>query len=80
MAGLTVEHFGELVRPGKSGHRLTRDMYAHVNKTSSTRVPREMYSDELWAAQSWAYEDEDPRAPRTMSAAATGSGPWRTST
>jgi hypothetical protein len=54
-----VEHFGELMRPGKYGHRLTREMYAQVNKTSSTRVPRETYSDELWAAVAWAYEDED---------------------
>jgi hypothetical protein len=58
MAGLIVEHFGELVRTGKYGHRLTREMYAHVNKTSSTRAPREMYSDELWASLAWAYEDE----------------------
>ena len=42
MTSSAVEHFGEMVRPGKYGHRLTRDMYAHVNKTSSTRVPREM--------------------------------------
>jgi hypothetical protein len=39
-----------MMRPGRYGHRLTREMYALVNKTSSTRVPREMYSDELWAA------------------------------
>ncbi|RNL51414.1 GIY-YIG nuclease family protein [Arthrobacter oryzae] len=59
MAELAVEHFGERVRPGKYGHRLVREMYALVNKTSSTRVRRELFSDELWASLAWAYEDED---------------------
>lgn len=58
MAAATIEHLGELVRPGKYGHRLTRDMYALVNKTPSARFPREMYSDELWASLDWAYEDK----------------------
>ncbi|GAB3557819.1 hypothetical protein GCM10027405_03290 [Arthrobacter alkaliphilus] len=54
-----VEHFGELVWPGKYGHRLTREMYAMVNKTSSTRLPREWYTDEQWESLAWAYEDEE---------------------
>lgn len=58
-SGSAVEHLGELIRPGKYGHRLTREMYALVNKTSSTKLPREMYSDDRWAALAWAYEDED---------------------
>jgi hypothetical protein len=31
--------------PGKYEHRLTRDMYALVNRKPSSRFPREMYSD-----------------------------------
>lgn len=55
-----VEHFGEKIRSGKYGHRLTREMYALPNKRSShyeNRV-REWFSDERWAADAWAYEDE----------------------
>lgn len=55
-----VDHFGESLRASKYSLRLTRDEYALVNKTSSIRLPREVYSDEMWAAVAWAYEDEDP--------------------
>lgn len=54
-----VEHFGELVRAGKYGYRLSRETYAVPNKTSSTRVPKDMVSDELWAELDWAYEDAE---------------------
>ncbi|GAB3568574.1 hypothetical protein GCM10027405_30430 [Arthrobacter alkaliphilus] len=54
-----VEHFGELARPGRYGHRLTREMYALVNKTSSTQLPREWYTDEQWESLAWAYEDQE---------------------
>jgi hypothetical protein len=53
------KHFGETLRAGKYTHRLTRDEYALVNKTPSTRRPREEYSDAQWAAEAWAFEDED---------------------
>lgn len=53
-----VEHFGELVRPGKYGLRLTRDMYALVNKKSSTRIPEEFLTDELRAQLAPHYEDD----------------------
>jgi hypothetical protein len=56
--GSSLEHIGELIRAGKYGHRLIRDQYAIPSRTPSTRFPREMYSDELWAAQAWAFEDE----------------------
>jgi hypothetical protein len=49
LAASAVQHFGELVRPGKYGHRLTREMYALVNKKSSTRIPDHMLTDELRA-------------------------------
>jgi hypothetical protein len=56
---LAVEHFGELRRAGKYGHRLTRDQYAIPNKMSSTRAPRWMFSDEQWAELGWMYEDDE---------------------
>jgi hypothetical protein len=54
-----VEHFGELIRPGKYGHRLTREMYAMVNKKSSTRIPEYLLTDELRALLSKHYEDAE---------------------
>ena len=54
-----VEHFGEQMRSGKYGHRLTRDQYALPNKTPSSRVDRDLIPDKLWADIAWAYEDED---------------------
>lgn len=53
-----MEHFGELVRPGKYGLRLTREMYALVNKKSSTRIPEYMLTDELRAELQPHFEDE----------------------
>jgi hypothetical protein len=55
----TIEHFGELVRPGKYGLRLTREMYALVNKRSSTRIPEHMLTDELRACLAPHYEDAE---------------------
>jgi hypothetical protein len=55
----TVEHFGELVRPGKYGLRLTREMYAVVNKRSSTRIPEHILTDELRAFLAPHYEDAE---------------------
>jgi hypothetical protein len=52
-----VEHFGELIRPGKYGHHLTREKYAMVNKKSSTRIPEYLLTDELRALLSKHYED-----------------------
>lgn len=57
--GPAVEHFGELIRPGKYGHRLTREMYALVNKKSSTRIPEHMLTDELRALLASRYEDAE---------------------
>ncbi|AOT04709.1 GIY-YIG nuclease family protein [Arthrobacter sp. U41] len=54
-----VEHFGEMMRPGKYGHRLTREMYAVVNKRPSVRMPEYMLTDELRAYLAPRYEDED---------------------
>jgi hypothetical protein len=56
-AASAVEHFGELVRPGKYGHRLTREMYALVNKRPSTRIPDYLLTDELRAFLAPRYED-----------------------
>lgn len=58
-AAPAVEHFGELIRPGKYGHRLTREMYALVNKRSSTRIPEHMLNDELRALLAPHYEDAE---------------------
>jgi hypothetical protein len=58
-AGPAVEHLGELIRPGKYGHRLTREMYALVNKKSSVRIPDYMLTDELRAALAPRFEDAD---------------------
>ena len=54
-----VEHFGELVRPGKYGHRLTREVYALVNKKSSTRLPDYVLTDDLRAILAPHYEDAE---------------------
>ncbi|TSE15049.1 GIY-YIG nuclease family protein [Arthrobacter sp. KBS0703] len=54
-----VEHFGELIRPGKYGHCLTREMYALVNKKSSTRIPEHIMTDELRAYLAPHYEDAE---------------------
>lgn len=59
MAELTIEHFGEMMRPGKYGHRLTREMYALVNKKPSTRIPEHMLTDELRAFLAPHYEDAE---------------------
>lgn len=48
-----------MVRPGKYGHRLVRDLYAVPNKKPTGRTPRDMVTEEFWASQAWAYEDED---------------------
>lgn len=58
-AAPAVEHFGELIRPGKYGHRLTREVYALVNKRSSTRIPEHMLNDELRALLAPHYEDAE---------------------
>jgi hypothetical protein len=58
-AASAVEHFGEMVRPGKYGHRLTREMYALVNKRSSTRVPDYLLTDDLRALLAPHYEDAE---------------------
>lgn len=58
-AAPAVEHFGELIRPGKYGHRLTREMYALVNKRSSARIPEHMLNDELRAFLAPHYEDAE---------------------
>ncbi|MGF9648898.1 GIY-YIG nuclease family protein [Pseudarthrobacter oxydans] len=54
-----VEHFGELLRPGKYGHRLTREMYALVNKRSSIRIPDYLLTDELRALLAPRFEDAE---------------------
>jgi hypothetical protein len=59
MADRAVEHLGETLRASKYSFRLVRDEYALVNRKPSTRLPRALYSDALWAAQDWAFEDED---------------------
>jgi hypothetical protein len=45
------------MRPGKYGHRLTRDMYALPNKKSSIRIPAYMLTDELRALLAPRFED-----------------------
>jgi hypothetical protein len=47
-----------MIRPGKYGHRLTREMYALVNKKSSVPAPERM-SDELREYLSRHYEDAE---------------------
>lgn len=59
MAG--IEHFGEVIQEGKYGYKLTRQWYALINKRSSLYTRREAVSEELWAATTWCYEDEDHR-------------------
>ncbi|GAB3244441.1 GIY-YIG nuclease family protein [Arthrobacter pigmenti] len=54
-----VEHFGERIRLGKYGYRLTRESYAMPNKAASIRPPREVFSDTQWADLAWAYEDDN---------------------
>lgn len=54
-----VEHLGELIRPGKYGHHLTREIYAQVNKKSSTKIPKDMLTDELRALLAPHYEDAE---------------------
>lgn len=56
-----VKHFGETLRASRYSHRLKRDEYALPNKTNTTWLPREMCSEEQWAAHAWMYEDEDHR-------------------
>jgi hypothetical protein len=59
MAADAVEHFGELIRPGKYGFHLTRETYALINKKSSTRIPESMLTDELRAYLAPDYEDAE---------------------
>ncbi|MDJ0379204.1 GIY-YIG nuclease family protein [Cryobacterium sp. PH31-L1] len=57
--GLVVDHFGERMRTGKYGHRLTRSTYALPNKTPSSYDNRSNYSPRQWETDGWVYEDED---------------------
>ena len=59
MAEQPARHFGETLRASKYSFRLVRDEYALINRKPSTRLPRDLCSDALWAAQDWAFEDED---------------------
>ncbi|WP_285117308.1 GIY-YIG nuclease family protein [Leifsonia sp. fls2-241-R2A-40a] len=56
-----VDHFGERIRRGKYGFRLTRDTYAIVNKKPSVYFSREEMSPAQWEALSSIYEHEDHR-------------------
>lgn len=56
---LPVDHLGERVRAGKYGHRLTRELYAIINKKPTGRTPRDQMSAESWESEDWAYEDAD---------------------
>ncbi|MBV1780833.1 GIY-YIG nuclease family protein [Paeniglutamicibacter sp. ABSL32-1] len=58
---ITVDHFGEPLRPGKYGHRLVRERYAIIKKLSSFYPDRSLYTDEYWDAVSWRYDDENHR-------------------
>ena len=44
-------------------HRLIRDEQALSGKKPLARFRREMYSDEKWAAQPWAFQDDADPAP-----------------
>lgn len=57
----TRKHFGETLRASKYSHRLKRDEYALPNKTNTTRLPREYFTEEQWEAHAWMYEDDDHR-------------------
>jgi hypothetical protein len=54
-----VEHFGERLRAGKYGHRLSRETYAIPNRRPSVRLSRESISAELWATLDWAFADDE---------------------
>lgn len=54
-----VEHFGERIRRGKYGFRISRELYALPNRTNTTRMPRTFYTDEMWEAQAELYEDDE---------------------
>jgi hypothetical protein len=56
-----VKHFGETLRVSKYNHRLKRHEYALPNKTNTTWLPPEMYTEEHWAALGWMYEDDEHR-------------------
>ncbi len=56
-----VDHFGERVRRGKYGYRLSRETYAIVNKKPSVYIPRDAVSPQTWEELSWMFEDEDHR-------------------
>lgn len=62
MRELSVEHFGEWVREGKYGHRLTRDLYAQPNRRPSVVLPREIYTQEQWDSLAWMYSDDEHRS------------------
>jgi hypothetical protein len=57
----TAGHFGETVRSGKYGLRLTREQYALPNKKASEPLPRERVSPRLWEAEAPVYEDTEHR-------------------
>ena len=59
MAEPVVEHFGEVLRAGKYGHRLSRETYAIPNRRPSVKLARESISAEQWASLDWAFEDEE---------------------
>lgn len=59
VVSLAVEHFGELRRAGKYGHRMTRELYAVPNKKPTDVFPRDMFTDQQWTASDWVYEDAE---------------------
>jgi len=53
-----LTHFGERVRVGRYGYRLTRELYAQPNSTPSAPLRRDMVSPKMWEQLGRIYEDD----------------------
>jgi hypothetical protein len=54
-----IEHFGEQIRPGKYGHRLTRELYAIPSKKPTDRFTVDQVPAATWAIRASFFEDAD---------------------
>lgn len=52
-----IEHFGELLRGTKFGHKMTRRLYAYPNRSTHERLTQQEVGEELWERTAWAYSD-----------------------
>lgn len=54
-----VEHFGDIFRASKFGHKMIRDLYAYPGRKPKERSKREQLGEALWTNIAWSYRDDE---------------------